>query len=596
MVFQGRTLFSLWKTSPMYRVSISCVHCHKAFLALISQVGRESPCSHCGMPTPFPSVPTNEAKWFLAVGKKKVGPLSRAQLAELAVSQQLHGDDMVLLDGANKWQEANSITGLFTPIPDELTPKLVTDPPISDSSDVFSNDTSAFTPKGPLSLKGIKVRVNFSLTLGDFQIFRKLGAGGMGAIYLAQQRSLDRHVALKVLSESHADKETFVNRFHREAAILASLNHANIVQFLGAGQERGLPFFAMEFIDGFSTAALVKQMGKLAVGDALHIIRRSAEAMTYALENKIVHRDIKPENIMITRLGAVKIADLGLAKSLDNQDLDLTDTGTALGSPKYMAPEQSRNAKLADHRSDIYALGGVLYYLLTAEEPFKGATAVDLLLAKEQKIFVPARRLNQEVPPRLDLIIDKMLAKSPAQRYQTYADLLRDLAILNLTNERLSFDSAAVMPAGQDLPAGELVEILLIDNDFDDVRLAKQALEENHIASNLIVVNDGAEARAFLRREGKFLFAPPPNLIFFGGQMDCTDTLLTLEEIKLSETLSRIPLILLAKSPEAAQFFESRGYTVKMIANLQNSPDQFQDLFKAAPGLCLTMVDLTVTS
>ena len=268
----------------------------------------------------------------------------------------------------------------------------------------------------------------------------------------------------------------------------------------------------MEFIEGFNIATLVKQRGKLSVGDALYIISQSAEAMGYAFAQKIVHRDIKPENIMITRLGHVKITDLGLAKPLDETDLDLTDSGTGLGSPKYMAPEQSRNAKQADHRSDIYALGGVLYFLLTAEEPFKGASAMELLLAKERKGFPPARRLNNEVPARLDLLIDKMLAKEPKYRYQSYADLIHDLQNLDLTNAKLSFDPSQLLPVDQVLPSSHLVEILLIDNELDDVGLVKQALEENRIPSNLVVVKDGAEARAFLRREGKFLLAPSPGL------------------------------------------------------------------------------------
>jgi serine/threonine protein kinase len=403
---------------------------------------------------------------------------------------------------------------------------------------------------------------------------------------------LDRLVALKVLADSLAEKQTLVNRFFREVTVLASLDHPNIVKFLGAGQEKGIPFLVMEFIEGFNTATLVKQRGKLSVGDALYIIRQSAEAMSYAFAQKIVHRDIKPENIMITRLGNVVITDLGLAKPLDETDLNLTDSGTGLGSPKYMAPEQSRNAKQADHRSDMYALGGVLYFLLTAEEPFKGASAMELVLAKEKKMVPPARRLNNEVPARLDLLIDKMLAKEPKYRYQSYADLIHDLQNLGLTNAKLSFDPSQLVPVGQVLPSADLVEILLIDNDLDDVRLAKQALEENGIPSNLVVVRDGAEARAFLRREGKFLFAPSPGLIIFGSNLNLVDSLLTLEEIKISATLCFVPLVMLANSSETGRFFESHGYHVNVVALTQSDQSQFNNLFKTVQGLCLTVAEL----
>ncbi len=511
-------------------------------------------------------------------------------LTELVVSQQLTPERKVQLQGETEWHEARTIPELFA---EEVTPNLVAEGLPHENGHVLGEGVAP-APTGPLSDKGIGVRANFSLTLGDFQILRKLGSGGMGAVYLAQQRSLDRPVALKVLSDAHAGKSAFVNRFHREVAILASLGHPNIVKFLGAGEERGIPFFAMEYIEGFSTANLVKRHGKLAVGDALHILRKAALAMNYAATHKVVHRDIKPENLLITRLGEVKLADLGLAKSLEEADLDLTDTGTGLGSPKYMAPEQSRDAKHVDHRADIYALGGVLYYLLTAEEPFKGVSAMEMLLAKETKAFRPARKLNEHVPPRLDLMIDKMLAKEPKHRYQRYADLLHDLDTLGLTHDRLSFNPTEIIPIEQLLPLHELVEILLIDDDLDDVRLAKQALEENQIHSNLVVVKDGAEARAFLRREGKFLLAPPPNLIIFGSSVNPCDTLLTLEEVKLNESLRTIPLVVLATSDETVKFLAAVGYKVRVVVNMPDDPTQFDSFFKSIQGLCLTVLELKV--
>jgi serine/threonine protein kinase len=581
----------------MFRLSVRCSHCAKEFLGSITPSLSEISCLHCNLPFPFPTAGPAEPLWLVAKGSQKAGPFSRAQLTELACSGQLARADRVLLQGTKDWQDAQAIPGLFPSIHAEPGPRLVADSAGLDADDdhIFSAHNSP-TPQGPLSLRGIKVQPHFSLTLGDFQILRKLGAGGMGAVYLATQRSRDRSVALKVLSETLAGSDTFVSRFLREIEILARLDHPHIVKFLGAGQEKGIPFLAMEFIEGFSTASLVKHLGKLAVGDALYIVRQTIEALNYAGAHKIVHRDIKPENIMITRFGQTKITDLGLAKPLEEPELNLTDTGSVLGSPKYMAPEQSRNAKHADHRSDIYALGGVLYYLLTAQEPFQGATAVELLEAKEKKSITPARRLNPDVPSRLGLILDKMLAKDLKYRYQNYGDLIRDLDSLGLTHAQLSFDPTHAVPGGQLAPIYDLVEILLIDDDFDDVRLARQALAERRIPSNLVVVKDGAEARAFLRREGKFLLAPPPNLIIFGSNLSLADSLMTLEEIKLSDALSKIPLIMLSSSADTSPFFESRGYHVNLVANVPNDPNQFNDLFKSVQGLCLTVMELKVTS
>jgi serine/threonine protein kinase len=332
----------------------------------------------------------------------------------------------------------------------------------------------------------------------------------------------------------------------------------------------------------------------MAVGDALCIFRQSADALSYALKHKIVHRDIKPENLMLTRAGQVKLTDLGLAKSLDlpaGTSLDLTDTGTGMGSPKYSAPEQTHNAKFVDQRADIYALGGTLYFLLTTDAPFKGSTALELLSAKEKNSFTPARRLNADVPPRLDLMIDKMLARDPRQRYRDYDELLHDVDALGMTNPRLSFDPSEVVPMGQSMLLHQAVQILLIDDDADDIRLARQGLEENGICSNLTALTDGAQARAYLRREGPFLVAQQPDLIIFGSKLRLPDLLLTLEEIKASDALSEIPLVVLADSAKTSEFLQTCGYKVNLIVSVPTEPDQFNDLFKSIRGLWVTVME-----
>jgi len=291
---------------------------------------------------------------------------------------------------------------------------------------------------GPLTDAGYETHGPGSIVLGEYRLVRKLGLGGFGAVYLAQQVEGDCEVALKVLSRSMAMRPDFLQRFYREARTLARLEHPHIVRGYEPFEARGWHCFAMEFIDGDSMQTWLRRLGKLNVGDAVHLALCVADGLQYAHELGLVHRDIKPENILLTRRGQVKVADLGLAKAVD-EDLSLTRSGTGFGTPYYMAPEQARNAKHADLRSDIYALGTTIYHLLAGQLPFKGETALELILAKEQAPLPPIRKLNDEVPEQLDLIVYKMLAKNINHRYQTCAELIRDLQRLQLAHERLSF-------------------------------------------------------------------------------------------------------------------------------------------------------------
>ena len=283
--------------------------------------------------------------------------------------------------------------------------------------------------------------------LGDFQLVHKLGEGGMGAVFKARQISLDREAAVKVLHRHLAADPSFVQRFLREARIMARLEHPNTVRCLFVGEEHGFHYFAMEFIDGGSLESWMKRLGRLEVGDALHVILACAHALQEAHDQGVVHRDMKPDNVLLTRKGVVKVADLGLAKATRGEDVSLTRTGTGAGTPVYMAPEQFRDVKRVEPRSDIYSLGCMLYYFLTGNPPFQGETYVELLEAKEKGQYPPARRSNDGVPPRLDLIIDKMLAKAPEVRYQSCAELIADLQGLGLAGTALSFLEAEAGPA-----------------------------------------------------------------------------------------------------------------------------------------------------
>ena len=274
--------------------------------------------------------------------------------------------------------------------------------------------------------------------LGDFKITKKLGQGGMGTVYLAQQISLDRPCALKVMMKELAQKPGFLDRFVREARAMAKINHPNVVQCYGVFEEKGLNFVAMELMDGQSMQDWVDDLGKLPVADAVLVTCVVAEALQHAHDLSMVHRDIKPDNILVTKKGIIKVADLGLAKSTD-EDMSMTQSGTGLGTPHYMPPEQARNAKHVDNRCDIYALGVTLYHFLTGKVPFAGESIVELITNKEKGVFQPAHRVNSQVPERLSLIVDKAMAKDPKHRYQHMKDLVKDLEALGLSGESLSF-------------------------------------------------------------------------------------------------------------------------------------------------------------
>ncbi len=275
-------------------------------------------------------------------------------------------------------------------------------------------------------------------TLGDFKLLKKLGQGGMGAVYKAHWISKNRIVAVKVLARELTNKEAYVLRFQREARAMQKADHPNILGCLEVGEAKGYHFIAMEFVEGGSIEAWLKKLGRFSIGDALHIVLKTAEGLQHAHEKSLIHRDIKPDNILLTKDGTVKVADLGLAKDTDD-DQALTKTGTGAGTPIYMAPEQARDVKHVDARVDIYSLGVMMYVFLTGRLPFEGSTIVELTTAKEKGAFDPMRKYNDEVPSKLDLIVDKMLAKDPKHRFASCADIIAQLEPLGLANERLSF-------------------------------------------------------------------------------------------------------------------------------------------------------------
>lgn len=292
-------------------------------------------------------------------------------------------------------------------------------------------DTTSIEPKPDVTM------------LGDFLLAKKIGEGGMGTVYEAQQVSLDRVVALKVPARHLTRDKRFVKRFQREAKVMAQLDHPHILRCFTFGEAHGYHYLAMELASAGSLDDWIERLGHLSVGDSLHVIIAAAAGLQHAHDQSLVHRDVKPGNILITGKGVVKVSDLGLAKAMTEEDLTLTKSGTGIGTPVYMPPEQMRDAKNVDARYDIYALGCVLYHCLTGRPPFKGESYIELFEAKEHRRYSPPRTFNKDVPPRLEIIIDKALEKEPKHRYQTCAELIQDLESLNLAHTTLSFITAS---------------------------------------------------------------------------------------------------------------------------------------------------------
>lgn len=267
--------------------------------------------------------------------------------------------------------------------------------------------------------------MTFAQPFRDYEILARVGAGAMGTVFKARQRKLDRVVALKVLKPSLARDTRYVDRLRREARIVAALNHPNIVAGYDLGEEGGYHFFVMEFVEGRSLKDLLKEWGMFPEEQVLTVGVQIASALDHAWQKGVIHRDIKPGNVLIDAAGMVKLTDMGLAKG--PADLTITRDGATVGTPQYIAPEQARNPQEADVRSDLYSLGATLYHMATGAPPFAGETLAQVLTQVLHDRPVPPRQLNPKLSEGLDLVLRKLLAKDPALRYQTPAELLQDL-------------------------------------------------------------------------------------------------------------------------------------------------------------------------
>ena len=266
-------------------------------------------------------------------------------------------------------------------------------------------------------------------TYGKCLIDRKIGEGGMGTVYLGRHQSLGIPVAIKVLPGYLTMKDPmFAERFAREARLAARLRHPNIISVIDYGLEGNSYYLVMEYIDGPTCKQKVEAEKKLAWQEAVRIAKEVADGLGYAAEKSIIHRDVNPANILLDSDGGAHIADLGLAREItsDPSKVSLTLTGTSLGTPYYMSPEQIIDSKTVDFRSDIYSLGITLYYLVCGQVPYTG-TAFETMTKQVQAPLPSPKEHEPGLPDAVCDVIKKMAAKKPADRYQSYEELCQEL-------------------------------------------------------------------------------------------------------------------------------------------------------------------------
>ncbi len=282
--------------------------------------------------------------------------------------------------------------------------------PQNDRSGTAASDDSSTdeSPAGGLDLTG---RV-----LGDFCLLRKLGKGGMADVYLAEQTSLRRQVAIKIMRADFVADPQYVKRFRHEASAAGGLNHPNIVQVYMVGEQDGIHFISQEYVQGRNLKEFITKKGPLEVPIALHVLKQVAAALQVAAEKGIVHRDIKPENILLTKKGEAKVADFGLAQlTLGGERVALTQVGVTMGTPLYMSPEQV-NGRPLDARSDIYSLGVMAWHMVAGRPPFTGETALAVAIKHLNEKPPELAEVRPDLPAGFRSLIERMMAKKKEDR------------------------------------------------------------------------------------------------------------------------------------------------------------------------------------
>ncbi len=269
-----------------------------------------------------------------------------------------------------------------------------------------------------------------SQKIAGYRILKKLGSGAMATVFLAKQLSLDRLVAIKVLPKKFSSNAKFIERFYKEGRAAARLNDPNIVAAYDVGQSGEHHYFVMEYVDGDTVYDRIVQKKRFSDNEAIDVVRQVASALKHAHERGFIHRDIKPKNMMISASGAVKLADLGLARALSDKEAAEAESGRAYGTPYYISPEQIRGQVDIGPPADIYGLGATFYHMVTGRVPFDGKNPSEVMHRHLKSELVPPDHINPRLSAGCAQVIEKMMAKHSKDRYQNCADLIIDLELV----------------------------------------------------------------------------------------------------------------------------------------------------------------------
>lgn len=358
------------------------------------------------------------------------------------------------------------------------------------------------------------------LVLGDCVVLDLLGRGGMGAVYRAWHRRMERLVAIKVLPPSAARDRQLADRFRREVKAAARLSHPNIVAAYDAGEQHGILYLVMEFVEGQNLAAWIKMRGAMAVAHAVEVVRQAADGLAYAHEQGVIHRDIKPSNLMIESRdgGTIKVLDMGLARLGNDAPADsnavtgITRSGMLIGTAEYMAPEQAINVKQVDQRADIYSLGATLYFLLVGRHMYSGNSFLEIVMA-HQMLPVPSLRVHRaDIPPELEQLFHRLVAKRADDRPQSMREVVAALDRIRDRDLPSGEPQWRTAPLRSSTERGSMTEEFSITEDDEDLlshepasanALTLDASSADRLAS---VTTDAARKTARQGRNGDQLF------------------------------------------------------------------------------------------
>jgi serine/threonine-protein kinase len=305
---------------------------------------------------------------------------------------------------------------------------------------------------------GIKESKAAAHQIPGYKIVGKLGAGAMAVVYKARQLSLNRMVAIKILPKRFTENPEYVERFYKEGQAAGKLNHPNIVQAIDVGEAGGYHYFVMEYVEGKTIADDLAAGKVFEENEALDMIIQVASALSHAHAQSLIHRDVKPKNIMINNHGAIKLADMGLARATTDIEAAQSEAGKAYGTPYYIAPEQIRGKIDIDGRADIYGLGATLYHMLTGRVPFMAEDSADVMRKHLKEKLIPPDHINTLLSAGVSEVIEIMMAKKKENRYNDIEELLVDLNALREGQTPLQAHKRFDVSILQQLENGDVVE------------------------------------------------------------------------------------------------------------------------------------------